>query len=179
MRKLIESTFVSLDGDISAPQDWGPQYWNDEYWDYTNRLLFGADALLLGRVTYQGLSEAYMQMDGEFAERMNSLPKYVASNTLQDATWNATIIKGDIVNQVAELKQKPGKHLLKYGNGPLDRLLMEHRLVDEFHFWLCPVVAGSSRQHLFEAIDTTTKLKLIQTTPFKSGMVVLTYTSDS
>jgi hypothetical protein len=85
MRKLIESTFVSLDADISTPQDWGAQYWNDEYWDYTNKLLFGADALLLGRVTYEGLSKAYMQMDGDFAERMNSLPKYVASSTLQEA----------------------------------------------------------------------------------------------
>lgn len=175
MRKLIESTFVSLDGDISAPEDWAPQFWNDEYWNYTNKLLFGADTLLLGRVTYEGLSQAYMRMEGEFAQRMNSLPKYVVSNTLHETTWNATIINGDVARKIAELKQQPGKYILKYGTGPLDRLLLENNLVDEFHFWLCPVVAGNSSQRLFEDIKSRTNFRLVETTPFKSGMVVLTY----
>jgi dihydrofolate reductase len=175
MRKLVESTFVTLDGDISAPQDWGPQFWNDEYWNYTNTLLNGADALLLGRVTYEGLSKAYMRMEDEFAQRMNSLPKYVVSSTLQEATWNAAIIDGDVAGKVADLKQQPGQYILKYGTGPLDRLLMENNLVDEFRFWLCPVVAGNSSQRLFEDIKATKKLRLVETTPLKTGMVVLTY----
>jgi dihydrofolate reductase len=175
MRKLIESTFVTLDGDISAPQDWCPQFWDDEYWYHANKLLFEAEALLLGRATYEGLSQAYMSMDNEFARRMNDLPKYVVSNTLQETTWNATIIRGDIAKQVAGLKQQPGRYILKYGTGPLDSLLIEHNLVDEFRFWLCPVVAGKSTQRLFEDIKNTANLKLVETMPFKSGIVVLTY----
>jgi dihydrofolate reductase len=129
----------------------------------------------LGRVTYEGLSKAYIRMEGEFADRMNRLPKYVVSKTLQEVTWNATIINGDVARKVAELKQQPGQYILKYGTGPLDRLLMENNLVDEFHFWLCPVVAGNSSQRLFEDIKTPAKLRLAETTPLKSGMVVLTY----
>jgi dihydrofolate reductase len=173
MRKLVESTFMTLDGVISSPQEWGPPYWDDEHASYASKLLFAADGLLLGRLTYEGFVQAWPSRTGELADRINSLPKYVASNTLTEATWNATILEGNVAEEVAKLKQRPGENILKYGTGELDRTLMEHSLVDEFHFWLFPVAAGAG-QRLFDGIDLTT-LKLIDTTTFNSGIVVLRY----
>jgi dihydrofolate reductase len=127
MRKLIESTFVTLGGDIGAPQDWGPPYlFGDDQDAYGRDLLFGADALLLGRRTYEGLSAAYPTMVSpgggpmaDFIDRMNAIPKYVASTTLRTVGWNATLLASDVVAQVADLKQQPGRYLLKYGTGLL------------------------------------------------------------
>jgi len=174
MRKLVESTFVTLDGVISSPEKWGPPYWDDEHNSYAHDLLFASDALLLGRATYEGFAEAWPSRTGdEYSDRINSLPKYVASTTLQETGWNATLITGDVADEVAELKRKPGENILKFGTGRLDRALMERNLVDEFHFWFFPVVAGSG-ERLLDGIDVT-HLKLVSTTPFASGIVVLTY----
>ena len=96
MRKLVESTFVTLDGVIDSPQEWSPPYWDDEHAAYAGKLLFAADALLLGRATYEGFAEAWPQRSGDpYTDRINEMPKHVASRTLDDATWNATIIEGD------------------------------------------------------------------------------------
>ncbi|MGH2586234.1 MAG: dihydrofolate reductase family protein [Dehalococcoidia bacterium] len=175
MRKLIESTFVSLDGVISAPQEWSPPYWDEEHAAYARDLFFAADAMLLGRATYEGFAAAWPSRTGdEFSDRFNSVPKYVASRTLvEPLEWNATLIKGDVAEEIAKLKQQPGQNIVKYGTGELDRTLMEHNLVDEFHFWVFPVAAGKG-DRLFDGIGTT-HLKLIDTTRFASGIVVLTY----
>jgi dihydrofolate reductase len=176
MRKLVESTHVSLGGEIGSPQDWALPYLNDEHMEYATNLLFSADALLLGRRTYEGLSAAYPAMDpNEFVVRMNRVPKYVASTTLRDATWNATVIEGDVATFVADLKRQPGASILKYGTGRLDSTLLEHNLVDEFHFLLTPAAVGRG-QHLFEDIDTPPQLILVDMTRFKNGVVVLVYT---
>lgn len=174
MRKLVESTFVTLDGVISSPEDWGPPYWDDEHDRYAHDLLWASDALLLGRKTYEGFAEAWPSVTGDYADRINSLPKHVASTTLQETKWNATLIRGDAADEVAKLKQQSGKHILKFGTGVLDRTLMQHHLVDEYHFWLFPVAAGSG-QRLFDGIDAT-HLNLLDTTRFSSGIVVLSYT---
>jgi dihydrofolate reductase len=174
MGKLVESTFVSLDGVISNPQEWGPPYWDDEHLAYNRKLLFSAEAMLLGRVTYEGFAQAWPQRTGdEFSDRFNALPKYVASNTLKDATWNAQMIRGDVASEVAKLKEASGESIVKYGTGVLDRTLMEHRLVDEFHFWHFPVFVGSG-DRLFDGMEMT-HLKLVDMTPFKSGIVVMVY----
>jgi len=174
MRKLVESTFVTLDGVIGSPQEWGPPYWNDEHANYARELLFAADVLLLGRATYEGFAEAWPSRTGDdYSDRINSLPKYVASRTLEEATWNATIIKGDVAEEVARLKQQPGEDILKFGTGELDRTLIAHELIDEFHFWVFPVLAGGG-QRLIEGIETT-HLKLVDTTTFSTGIVVHTY----
>ena len=174
MRKLVESTFVTLDGVISAPQEWSPPYWDEEHAGYARTLLFGADALLLGRVTYEGFAEAWPARSGdEYTDRINALPKYVASRTLSEATWNATILEGDVAEEVAKLKQEPGENILKFGTGELDRTLLEHGLIDELHFWVFPVLAGSG-QRLIDGVETT-HLNLVDTTRFASGIVVLTY----
>lgn len=170
MRKLIESTFVTLDGVIDSPQEWGPPYWDDEHGAYAHKLLSAADALLLGRVTYEGFTQAWPGRGGDFADRINDLPKHVASTTLTETTWNATLLSGDTADAVAELKQQPGENILKFGTGELDRTLMDHELVDEFHFWVFPVVAGRG-QRLLDGVDTT-HLELLEAVSFKSGIVV-------
>jgi dihydrofolate reductase len=175
MRKLIESTFVTLDGVISDPQNWGPPYWDDEHNTYAQKLLYTSDALLLGRVTYEGFAQAWTSRAGsdEYTDRINEMPKHVASTTLKEAEWNATVIEGDVAAAVAELKQQPGENILKFGTGVLDRALIEHGLVDEFHFWVFPVVAGSGTR-LLDGLDVT-HFELLETTRFASGIVVNTY----
>ncbi len=172
MRKLVESTFVTLDGAIDNPQNWGSPYWDDEHNDYARKLLWEADALLLGRKTYEGFAEAWPQRAGadDYADRINAMPKHVASRTLEDTTWNATVLDGDPAEAVASLKEQPGENLLKFGTGELDRTLLEHKLVDEFHFWIFPVLAGGG-QRLIDGIATT-HLELLDTTTFGSGIVV-------
>jgi len=181
MRKLIESTHVSLGGEIGSP-DWAFPYLKEEHNDYAKQLLFAAGALLLGRLTYEGLSAAYPTMTGgdsgvpnDFIERMNSIPKYVASTTLREATWNATVINGNVASFVADLKQQTGGNIVKYGNGPLDVTLMENGLIDEFHLLITPVAIGRG-QHLFECIDTAPALNRVDVTRFSNGVVILIYT---
>lgn len=172
MGKLVESTFVTLDGVVSSPEVWGRPYWDTEHDDYASGLLQEADALLLGRETYEGFAKAWPGRTGnDYADRINSLPKYVASKTLQETTWNATVIKGDVAEEVAALKAD--QNILKFGTGELDHTLIRHNLVDEFHLWMFPVIAGSG-QRILEGLDTT-HLKLLTTTAFKSGITVLTY----
>jgi dihydrofolate reductase len=186
MRKLVETTFVTLDGVISdtnpstaphaSPEKWGSPYWDEQHGRYAHDLLFASDVLLLGRVTYEGFAETWpLRAGDEFADRINDLPKYVASRTLGDAAWNATIIEGDVAKAVAELKEQPGRTILKYGTGELDHTLLQHDLVDEFHFWVYPVAVGAG-QRLFDGLDTT-HLKLVDIKRFDSGIVVLVYAS--
>ena len=175
MRKLIEVTHVSLGGEIGST-DWAMPYLNDEHIAYASDLLAGADALVLGRRTYEGLSAAYTAMDpSPFVDRMNAIPKHVASRTPRELGWNSTVIEGDVAEFVAKLKERPGGHLVKYGNGPVDVALMEHGLVDEFHLLLTPV-AVSRGQRLFESITTAPALHLADLTAFRNGVVLLKYT---
>jgi dihydrofolate reductase len=174
MAKLIEITHVSLGGQID-PLDWAFPYLDDEHSAYANERLFAADALLLGRRTYEGLSGAYQAMSSDpFVDRMNAIPKYVASRTLRTAGWNATVIDGDVTAFVTELKVQRGLNLVKYGNGPLDTSLMEHDLIDEIHLLLTPVAVGRG-QHMFEEFDRSSQLSLADVTPFQSGVVLLVY----
>ena len=174
MRKLVESTFMTLDGVIESPQEWSPPYWDDEHAAYARKLLFAADALLLGRATYEGFAQAWPARSGdEYTDRINAMPKYVASRTLQEATWNATVIQGDVADEVERLKREPGVDILKFGTGELDRPLLANGLIDELHVWVFPVLVGKG-QGLIDGIETT-HLNLVETTRFASGIVVLTY----
>ena len=185
MRKLIESTFVSMDGVIdytrpstasrAEPQHWGQPYWDADHGGYSAKLMAGTDAMLLGRVTYEAFAKSWSTRSGEFADLFNSMPKYVASRTLTETTWNATLLRGDAAEEVARLKEQPGGNIVKYGTGELDRTLVEHGLVDEFHFWYFPVILGAGK-HLFEGAGfDTTHLKLADISRFESGIVVHVY----
>lgn len=177
MRKLIESTFVSLDGDISQGLlAWAPPYWDDEHNDYATKLLSRADALVLGRETYDGFSSSWPQRDGDgdpYTDRINAMPKYVASRTLTETTWNTTLLEGDAVDAVARLKEEPGQDLLKFGTGAFSQALFGRGLVDELHLWRFPVIAGTS-DNIFDGLDVT-HLDVIDLVRFRSGIVVEVY----
>jgi dihydrofolate reductase len=181
MGKLVEANHVTLGGEVGT-NDWAFPYLDEQHVQYNMQLLTEADGLLLGRHTYEHLSVAYTRMSDEapagipsdFIDRMNSIPKFVASTTRKELTWNATAIDGDVASFVDDLKRNSGQNLLKYGNGPLDATLMEHGLIDEFHLFLTPVAIGKGK-HLFESIDTAPHLRLVDVTQFDNGVVILVY----
>lgn len=176
MRKIIVSSQVSMDMVIENPQNFVFDYTNDEFMAYALEQLFESDALIMGRLTYEGFSQAWQAMAGqnEFAERMNSLPKYVASRTLKEPlTWNANLIKGEIPNEVARLKEQNGKNILQYGSGELTHTLLQHGLVDEFRLMVFPVAMGAG-QRPFAEIEKT-PMKLLESKTFRTGVVILHY----
>jgi dihydrofolate reductase len=176
MRKVVVTEYVSLDGVMDEPGTWSFPFFNDEAAKFKYDELFASDALLLGRVTYQGFAAAWPTMTdtGDFGERMNSMPKYVASRTLDTVEWNASLIKGDVAEEVAKLKQQPGQDILVAGSGELVHTLMQHDLIDEYRLMLHPIVLGSGKRLFREGSDTKT-LRLVETKPFSSGVVILTY----
>lgn len=178
MRKVIASEYVTLDGVMDEPGRWSFPFWTDEAAQFKSDELFASDALLLGRVTYQGFAQAWPTMEGTgaYGERMNSLPKYVVSTTLDEAEvkWNAQLIKGPITEAVTELKAQPGQDVLVFGSGTLVQTLMQHDLIDEYRLMVHPIVLGSGT-HLFREESEKKVLRLIETKAFSSGIVVLTY----
>jgi dihydrofolate reductase len=131
--------------------------------------------MLMGRMTYEAFAEAWGGRSGPDADLFNNMPKYVASRTLTEVKWNATLLQGDVAEAVAKVKEQPGKNIIKFGTGELDKTLVEHGLVDEFHFWYFPVIVGAGK-HLFEGAGfDTTHLKLADVNRFDSGIVVHVY----
>jgi dihydrofolate reductase len=175
-RKLVASTYITLDGFIDEPGQWSFPFWCDEAAQFKSRELFAADALVLGRVTYEGFAAAWPTMEGtgEFGERMNSMPKYVASRTLAAATWNATIMRDDVAGAVRRLKQEGSGDLLIGGSGHLIDFLAEHDLIDEYRLMVHPIVLGDGAKRLFDGVPRRT-LTLVDSLTFPTGVVVLTY----
>ena len=147
---------------------------NDEHLEYQRRLLEPAVGLVLGRATYEGFAATWPSMTGGIADTINSLPKYVASTTLTEATWNSEVLAGDAVDAVARLKESGDGTLVKYGNGPFSRALVEAGLLDELHLGISPFVAGTG-ESLLAGIGTTA-LDLMGVTDLGNGAVVLAYT---
>ncbi len=184
MRNLVVSEFVSLDGVMEDPGGaekfehggWTMPYWNEEIGKFKRDELFASDALLLGRVTYQGFAAAWpSRTDPQgFAERMNNLPKYVVSTKLKKVEWNnSRLIKGNVVKEVSKLKQSPGKNILVAGSAQLVHTLMEHGLIDEYRLLVYPVILGSGKRLFRDGRNAT--LKLVETKAFGSGVVGLFY----
>jgi dihydrofolate reductase len=176
MRKVKLAMYVSLDGVVEDPA-WTAPFWSDELSKLQADYLYASGALLLGRVTYEGFAAAWPTMEGtgEFGEKMNTMPKFVASRTLDKAQWNATIIEGDLATEVSKLKEQPGEDLLIYGSGDLVDELTRHGLIDEYRLLVHPVIVGSGKR-LFNG-GTTTPLRLVDTTTTDTGVAVLTYTT--
>ncbi|WP_441248390.1 dihydrofolate reductase family protein [Kitasatospora sp. McL0602] len=176
MGKIVALTYLSLDGVTENPAWTGP-YFNSDHAAYAHRQLFACDALLLGRVTYQGMAAAWPQMEdseGDFAVRMNSLPKHVASTTLERTTWNASVLRGDLAAEVTALKARYTRDILVYGSGNLLTSLFGLGLVDELKLWVHPVVVGTGKR-LFPADGPSGAWTLAATTAFGTGAVVLDY----
>ncbi len=183
MRKVVVSEFVTLDGVMEDPGGgekfehggWSFKFWSDEAAKFKFDELFASDALLLGRVTYQGFAAAWPSMKDEFADRMNSLPKYVVSTTLNEVEWNnSRLIKGNVAEEVSKLKQQPGQDILVGGSRTLVQTLMQHDLIDEYRLMVHPVVLGSGKR-LFGDGAAAKTLRLGDTKTYSSGVVVLTY----
>jgi dihydrofolate reductase len=175
MRKLKLAMYVSLDGVVENPGWTGP-FWNDQLSELQADYLFASDALLLGRVTYEGFAAAWPGMEestGEFGKKMNSMPKFVASRTLNEGEWNAAIIEGDLATEVAKLKAEAGEDLLIYGSGDLVDELTQLQLIDEYRLMIHPVLVGSGKR-LFNDVPTT-PLRLVDSVTTDTGVAVLTY----
>jgi dihydrofolate reductase len=175
-RKVVASTYLTLDGFIDEPGRWSFPFWSDEASQFKARELFASDALLLGRITYEGFAAAWPTMEGtgEFGEKMNAMPKHVASRTLTSATWNATIIEGDVADAVRRLKAEAGGDLLIGGSGQLIDFLTWHDLIDEYRLMVYPLVLGGGTKRLFTTVQNRS-FNLIDTLSLPKGVMVLTY----
>lgn len=177
MRRVVASEFLALDGVVESPENWSGPYWNDEIAKFKHDELFASDALLLGRKTYEGFAVAWPGRTDEegFADRINALPKHVASTTLKEPLeWkNSTLIGGDLASRVNELKQQDGRDILIYGSGRLVRALMTKGLLDELRLLVYPIVVGTGKRLFDESVKA--ELELVETKPFGSGVVLLSY----
>src|SRR5215469_65585 len=176
MRKLIEATFVSLDGVVESPEQWALPLFDDESKSAALSALSEIDAFLLGRAIYEKFAARWPQIKGDpYFDKINALPKFVASTTLRKATWNSTLINGDVAEEISKLKSQTGKNIRKYGTTGLDQTLIKHNLVDELRLLVFPIVVGKGGR-LFEGFDTANlKLTLTETTRFRNGVVSLCY----
>jgi dihydrofolate reductase len=181
---VIVSEFVSLDGVMEDPGGaekfehggWSRSYGGDDIWKFKLDELMASDALLLGRITYEGFAAAWPSVKDEqgYADRMNSLPKHVVSRTLADAGWNnSRIVRGEVGNEITAIKQQVSGNVLVFGSAMLVQGLLELELIDEYRLLVYPVVLGSGKR-LFARGPMTT-LKSVETRPFASGVVGLVY----
>ena len=178
MRKIIVEAEVSIDGGMGGEH---AEFWQQifpfhsaDVTEYLNDLLFMPDALLMGQKTYEFFAQVWPTRQGKDADRMNSMPKYVASRTLKEPLqWNTTLIKGDVAEEIRKLKQESGNNLLQYGVGELTHTMLEAGLVDEFRLLVFPFCFGEGPR-IFEHMGVNT-LKLLDTKTFSSGVVALHY----
>ncbi|MBO0817827.1 MAG: dihydrofolate reductase family protein [Actinobacteria bacterium] len=176
MGKIINSTFVSIDGVINHMEAWHFAYIDDESEQIALEQLQASQALLMGRRTYEAYASAWPQRDGVLADVINSMPKYVASATLDKATWNnTTVIKDDLVAEVTKLKRQGGDILMN-GFGPVANTLIANGLLDVLHLWVHPRFAGiGGPGDLLLNEGNNTRLELIGSRTLKSGIVLLSY----
>jgi len=188
MRKVVVSEFLTLDGVMDDPggSDGTPNGgWSfrvestEDNMKFKFDELLAADALLLGRKTYEGFAAAWPTMEGTgaFGERMNGLPKYVVSTTLKKLEWNnSRLIDKNVVEAVTKLKQEPGQDILVFGSGALTQTLIEHDLVDQYNLLVHSVVLGSGKRLFKDGAHTN--LKLVETKQFGPGIVALIYENN-
>jgi dihydrofolate reductase len=191
MRKVIVAEYLSLDGVMENPM-WTMPYLNHEIAQANFDGVMAADALLLGRVTYEGFAsswstpehEAWMNATfamlppGAFNKQMNSMKKYVVSRSAPELRWNNShLIVGDIATEVRKLKAQPGQDILVNGSGTLINTLIEHDLIDEYWLTVFPIVIGHG-QRLFQERDQPVKLKLLETIAFQTGAMRFKYVPD-
>jgi dihydrofolate reductase len=175
-RRLAATLFISLDGVVEDPHKWSFPYWNDEIGKFKFEETFASDALLLGRVTYEGFAAAWPgRKDPEgFADRFNSMPKYVASKTMTKLEWNNShLIRGDLPREVSKLKKEGGRDIVIHGSPGLIRSLLPHGLIDEYRLLVYPIVLGKGKRLFDEASQV--KLKLVDSKTFSTGVVKMVY----
>ena len=176
MRSVVAGLFVSLDGVVESPEKWQMPYFNEEMGAEIGAQMAQADALLLGRRTYEEFAAFWPQQgnDGTGAF-MNSVPKFVVSTTLDAVEWqNSALLEGDVAEEVARLKQEPGKNILIPGSATLVGSLLRHGLLDELGLMVCPVLVGRGKR-LFEDGGGGVPMTLVSTKTLTNGVLNLTY----
>jgi dihydrofolate reductase len=177
MRKIVAGLFMSLDGVVEAPEEWNGPYFNEEVGEVVGSQMAASGTMLLGRVTYQEFAGYWADKgsDVPFADVINGTPKLVASTTLDGVDWrNSTLIKGDVGEELAKLKQQPGKDIAISGSGTLVRSLLRKGLLDELRLLVYPVVVGRGKR-LFDGATEQLSLRLVDSRPFSTGVISLTY----
>ena len=184
MGRIVVTEFVSLDGVIEAPgggEDFKHGGWTfefdrgDEGDQFKLDETMASDALLLGRVTYEGFAAAWPTRDGEFADKFNGMPKYVVSSTLEEPEWNnSTVLKGDVAEEVAKLKREHDGDIVVHGSAQLVQTLLEHDLVDELRLMVFPVVLGSGKR-LFGETSDKKPLRLVDSKVVGDGVAIMVY----
>jgi dihydrofolate reductase len=184
MGRIVITEFVSLDGVMEDPggaEDFRYGGWTFEFdrGEEGNKFKLDetmqSEALLLGRVTYQGFAEAWPSREGEFADKFNTMPKYVVSSTLRDPSWtNTTVLDGDLVESVSRLKRERDGDVVVHGSGQLAQALLEHDLVDELRLMVFPVVLGSGKR-LFDETTDKKRLALVESRSVGDGVAILVY----
>jgi dihydrofolate reductase len=178
MRKLINSTYITLDGVIENPV-WTMPYFDDEAAALAGSQTEAADAMLMGRATYDGMSAAWPTRDesdpATGAAYFNNVKKYVASTTLTNPTWkNTEVLQGDLVEEVAKLKAQDGKDIIQYGYGSVTAQLVKAGLVDEVRFWIHPVLEGGDSLTA-PLKDVKASFELVETKVHKNGVIIASY----
>ena len=183
MGRIVVTEFVSLDGVMEDPggaesfkhSGWSFQIDRGEGMTFKLEETMATDALLLGRATYEGFAEAWPSRDGEFADKLNAIPKHVVSSTLKHPEWNnTTVLEGDLAAGVAALKEQYDGDVVVHGSAQLVQALIEQDLVDELRLMVFPVVLGSGKR-LFGETSDTTRLQLVDTKTVGDGVLILIY----
>jgi dihydrofolate reductase len=179
--KLALTEFLSLDGVMEDPHLWHFPFFNEEGGQYKFDELRASDALLLGRVTYEGFAAAWPQRseteseEKTFADLMNGIPKYVVSTTLVNPAWNNShVIRNNVEEEIQTLRRQPGKDLVLHGSCDLANWLMQRNLIDEYRLMVHPVVVGRGKR-IFQEGTSIPALTLVDTHPLATGVVILTY----
>jgi dihydrofolate reductase len=184
MGKIVVTEFVSLDGVMEDPggsENFAHGGWSfkvdrgEEGDRFKLEEAFAADALLLGRITYEGFAEAWPAREGEFADKFNSMPKYVVSTTLEHPDWtNSTVLQGDVVEAVSRLREDSDEEIVVHGSARLAQTLLDHDLVDELRLMVFPVVLGSGKR-LFGETQAAKPLQLVDARTVGAGVQILVY----
>lgn len=183
MRKIINSTYITLDGVIQDPHLWPPLGRpSDERRDQIQTdLLLSCDALLMGRRTYDSFASVWPTRSGDpYSAHINAMPKYVVSTTLKNPEWqNTQVIDADPVGAMQRLKESPGKNIVQYGYGAVSRLLVEHGLLDELRLWMYPLIVGrGSPKDLLFGPSPPLGFNLVDSTVLSNGIIILDYAFD-
>jgi dihydrofolate reductase len=183
MPKIINSTYISIDGVIEGPHLWPSRGrpGDERAGQVQTDLILECDALLMGRRTYDGFAPVWPTRSGDpLSDRINTMPKYVVSTTLKDPEWtNTRVIRDDVVAEIARLKQGPGKDIVQYGYGSVSRLMLEHGLLDELRLWVHPLIVGSgSPSDLLFGRAPAVGFELADVTTLSDGIVILSYRTD-
>lgn len=182
MSRLVMWNMISLDGFYDGEKawelGWHASAWGEELERHSLEQLHDADRLLFGRVTYEGMASYWTSAEGEvgeIADLMNGLPKVVVSRTLERADWNnTTLVKGDVVAEIAKLKGEGDRSTYVFGSGNISETLLRHGLFDEIRLCISPVILGSGRTLFGRGLDFA-KLQLLEARPLATGAVVLRY----